>query len=403
MADVSLVNSNGVGFCVATNALSRTIIGTTDDPVRVIGGQSAPGCGYDAAVQKFLVRGGVLSAERADRVDEGYRRYNGTAALPTKVLKGEDICIVYAQAYRGNDSYASPTSFAFTAGYSVRLQDDDPYNGGSMTFHTCAVGNTNPYQRVSFREGGQVMFIGRSFGEDGILIDDALSEASLGGTVNIFASDAGTQAAFAIQKNTDSSKMYRLLSDHTNDRMIYQVWHNGPQTGKSYAEVDWTSGNFALGGGYGSEALRAAYTAGAVNRVKVTGGTTGNGVTVAADGETNVPMSVQGKGTGPVQIGTNNVRFVVVEGSEGGPVKIKANDGNLELGSDGGGTVVNMLVDVARGGTKVLGARDTGWTAMTGTTDKATSYDTSTVTLAQLAGRVMALQAALTTHGMIGA
>jgi len=53
--------------------------------------------------------------------------------------------------------------------------------------------------------------------------------------------------------------------------------------------------------------------------------------------------------------------------------------------------------------TKVLGSRDTGWTAMTGTTNKATAYDTSTVTLAQLAGRVMALQAALTAHGLIGA
>jgi hypothetical protein len=40
---------------------------------------------------------------------------------------------------------------------------------------------------------------------------------------------------------------------------------------------------------------------------------------------------------------------------------------------------------------------------MTGTTNKATSYDTATVTTAQLAGRVMALQAALTTHGLIGA
>lgn len=52
---------------------------------------------------------------------------------------------------------------------------------------------------------------------------------------------------------------------------------------------------------------------------------------------------------------------------------------------------------------KVVGARATGWTAMTGSTDKATAYDTSTVTLAQLAGRVMAIQQALTTHGLIGA
>lgn len=39
---------------------------------------------------------------------------------------------------------------------------------------------------------------------------------------------------------------------------------------------------------------------------------------------------------------------------------------------------------------------------MTGTT-MATRYDTATVTLAQLAGRVMAMQAALTTHGLLGA
>lgn len=66
-------------------------------------------------------------------------------------------------------------------------------------------------------------------------------------------------------------------------------------------------------------------------------------------------------------------------------------------------------VDVASGkvykvnGTQVLAARDTGWTAMTGTANENSTYDTATVTLAQLAGRVMALQAALTTHGLIGA
>lgn len=54
-------------------------------------------------------------------------------------------------------------------------------------------------------------------------------------------------------------------------------------------------------------------------------------------------------------------------------------------------------------GTQVVGARDTGWTAMTGTSNESTAYATSTVTLAQLAGRVMALQTALTTHGLIGA
>lgn len=54
-------------------------------------------------------------------------------------------------------------------------------------------------------------------------------------------------------------------------------------------------------------------------------------------------------------------------------------------------------------GTQVLGVRDTGWTAMTGTTDKASSFATSTVTLENLARRVAALQAALTAHGILGA
>lgn len=55
------------------------------------------------------------------------------------------------------------------------------------------------------------------------------------------------------------------------------------------------------------------------------------------------------------------------------------------------------------GGTKVVGARITGYSAMTGALNKATVYDTSTVTLPQLAGRVAQLQADLTTHGLIGA
>lgn len=54
-------------------------------------------------------------------------------------------------------------------------------------------------------------------------------------------------------------------------------------------------------------------------------------------------------------------------------------------------------------GTQVVEARDTGWSAMTGSSDKSTAFATGSVTLAQLAGRVMALQAALTAHGLIGA
>lgn len=55
------------------------------------------------------------------------------------------------------------------------------------------------------------------------------------------------------------------------------------------------------------------------------------------------------------------------------------------------------------GANKVVGARDTGWTAWSGSaTNKATAYDTATITLPQLAERTRAIQEALTTHGLLG-
>jgi hypothetical protein len=94
-------------------------------------------------------------------------------------------------------------------------------------------------------------------------------------------------------------------------------------------------------------------------------------------------------------------------GDSGGNAVIDVNgastNGNLILTPKGTGVVSTGVNGYAISGTKVVGARDTGWTAMTGTANEATVYDTATVTTAQLAGRVMALQAALTTHGLIGA
>jgi hypothetical protein len=54
--------------------------------------------------------------------------------------------------------------------------------------------------------------------------------------------------------------------------------------------------------------------------------------------------------------------------------------------------------------TQVVSSRVTGYTAFTGTnTNRATAYDTATITLVQLAERVRALQVDLTAHGLIGA
>lgn len=72
----------------------------------------------------------------------------------------------------------------------------------------------------------------------------------------------------------------------------------------------------------------------------------------------------------------------------------------------GPGTAKFAVTDIPAillSGTQVIKTRITGYTnAMTGTADRATGYDTSTITLPQLAERVKAIQDDITTHGLIG-
>jgi hypothetical protein len=85
-------------------------------------------------------------------------------------------------------------------------------------------------------------------------------------------------------------------------------------------------------------------------------------------------------------------------------LEFNANGGSMHFGNGGAGVLnINTATGEYRvNGTKVVGARDTGWTAMTGTANENTSYATGTITLVQLAERVKAIQDALTTHGLIG-
>lgn len=81
--------------------------------------------------------------------------------------------------------------------------------------------------------------------------------------------------------------------------------------------------------------------------------------------------------------------------------------GGMAVGAPTGGLKgsgsINLDTVLYVDGTQVVGPRVTGYAAMTGSANKAATYDTASVTLAQLAGRVMQLQADLTTHGLIGA
>lgn len=156
-------------------------------------------------------------------------------------------------------------------------------------------------------------------------------------------------------------------------------------------------------------------------------GASGNTIAVAPNTSSSSASTITGAGSGGIGLATtggtqlqiiNTTAAVNYVGAKGGAagagVTVSAagsdTDINLILDAKGAGIISALdTINLASGkvlqinGTQVMGARDTGWTAMTGTTNKATAYDTSTVTLAQLAGRVMAIQAALTTLGPIGA
>ena len=86
------------------------------------------------------------------------------------------------------------------------------------------------------------------------------------------------------------------------------------------------------------------------------------------------------------------------------PLSVNIKDVNLRIYS---GSTQSARIDYTNGdhyilGNKIISARRTGWTAATGTATR-TSFDTSTVTTAQLAERVKALLDDLIAHGLIGA
>ena len=66
-----------------------------------------------------------------------------------------------------------------------------------------------------------------------------------------------------------------------------------------------------------------------------------------------------------------------------------------------GAATLNVVGAIQNGGTQVVGARQTGWGAPTGTATR-TTFATDTVTLIELARRLKALIDDLTTHGLVG-
>ena len=109
---------------------------------------------------------------------------------------------------------------------------------------------------------------------------------------------------------------------------------------------------------------------------------------------TQANMRTTGLGLG--DIATQAASAVALTGGTINNVTIGATTANTIKG-----TTINATTSFMQNGTKVIGAQQTGWVAMTGAADSGTAYDVATITTAQLASRVKSIQSALTTHGLI--
>lgn len=148
----------------------------------------------------------------------------------------------------------------------------------------------------------------------------------------------------------------------------------------------------------------------------LTGGTFTGTASISSTGSiatTGTNIQVKPAATGGAQIvsGTDVgfLRFINADGTSAGVVGFKSGTRH-ELRAAGGFTGwlltgdLNVTTDYKLNGTKVVGARRTGWSTATGTATR-TGFDTATVTLPQLAERVKALIDDLhgsAGHGLIG-
>jgi len=188
----------------------------------------------------------------------------------------------------------------------------------------------------------------------------------------------------------------------------------GISTASSVMAVGYLALNSCNGDNNLAIGLAAGYTitSGVQNLVigyqAQTGITTGS-YNVIIGGITGLSSSLSnavviGDQAGTVRLFIPSTGVVGIGGATSSQPGIKASSTTLvaRLADDSADTAM-QATQFQVSGTKVVGARDTGWSAFTGTTNKGTSYATGTVTLAQLAERVAAMQAALTTHGLLGA
>jgi hypothetical protein len=165
-------------------------------------------------------------------------------------------------------------------------------------------------------------------------------------------------------------------------RMLFYTTPDGSATVAERMRIT-ASGTVSVGGAYDAEGLRVTQTASAVNRVEVTGATTGNSPVLRSNGSnTNIALTVGTTGTGQISFATNGaateqariahvasaVNYILMQGGATGTppiIQTGGSDTNRDIKLSAAGTGVVDLgttsATTATAGAQTLPANPAGF------------------------------------------